>query len=132
MVSVITEFKLDFTAHLQKCDLPSYQKAAAAFSQTVPNAPLNIEFRNKRPGVFIIQTFNDNDAKKLEDKNVTFYHGKNENKQVNVKLEKLPIMVSTVAKSATSGNTPHAVAHSNTDNTRITGVGQKGIAIAAL
>ena len=76
MVSVITEFKLDFTAHLQKCDLPSYQKAAAAFSQTVPNAPLNIEFRNKRPGIFIIQTFNENDAKSWKTKTLLFILGK--------------------------------------------------------
>ena len=46
--------------------------------------------------------------------------------------KKSPTMSSTVAKSASGGDTPHAVAHSNADNTRIMGVGQEGAAIAAL
>ena len=90
MATLITEYKLDFTLHLQKCDLPSYQKASAAYTQTVPSAPLKIEFRQQRPGIFIVKTFNEPDAQKLMDKYVTYYYGKNEMNQVKVFLIKLP------------------------------------------
>ena len=76
MASIVTEYKLDFTSHLQKADLPSYQKASAAYSQIIPGVPLNIEFRQQRPGIFV-KTFSETDAKKLEEKYVTFYYGKN-------------------------------------------------------
>ena len=86
-----TEFKIDFTLHLQKAHLPNYPKAAAAFQQTVHNHPLKIMFRGgQKPGVFIVTTFNEADANKLENKTLTFYYGKNDEKQVKVKLEKMP------------------------------------------
>ena len=93
MASIITEFKLDFTMHMQKCDLPTQQKASAAYSQTVANAPLGIGFRQQRQGIFIIETYNEADSNKLEDKSLTYYYGKNENKQAKVVLTKLPKFV---------------------------------------
>ena len=93
MTSIETEFKIDFTSHLQKADLPTYQKASAAYNQTLPGAPLNVEFRRQRDGIFIVRTFSENDAKKLEEKYLTFYYGKNEKKQVKFNLIKMPKFV---------------------------------------
>ena len=56
------EFKLDFCKHLLKQDLPSYKNAVSCYMNTVQGAPLDIKFRNQRPGIFIITT-NDKDAK---------------------------------------------------------------------
>ena len=80
MTSIETEFKIDFTSYLQKSDLPTYQKASAAYNQTLPGAPLNIEFCRQRDGIFIVRTFSETDAKKLEEKYLTYYYGKNEKK----------------------------------------------------
>ena len=85
-----TEFKLDFTLHVQKCDLPSYAKASAAFQQTVNNYPLKIQFRMQRPGIFVLKTYSEADCKKLENKSVTFYYGPKQEKQVRVDLVKMP------------------------------------------
>ena len=77
MASKTTEFKIDFTIHLQKSDLPSYQKATAAYAQTIPNAPLGIELRQQKPGIFIVKTFNEADSLKLENSSIIWYYGKN-------------------------------------------------------
>ena len=91
MTHLETEFKLDFTLHVQKAHLPSYPKAAAVFQQTVPNHPVRMEFRRtKKDGVFIVKTYSEQDCKKLENKYVTFYYGRNEEKQAKVALIKLP------------------------------------------
>ena len=55
MASKTTEFKIDFTIHLQKSDLPSYQKATAAYAQTIPNAPLGIELRHQKPRILLLK-----------------------------------------------------------------------------
>lgn len=86
----VSEFRVDCTLYLQRKDLPTYQKAASAYAQTIPNAPLNIEFRQQKPGVFIVKTFTEVDAKKLVGKYITFYYGKNEQCMAKVVLEKLP------------------------------------------
>ena len=90
MASKTTEFKIDFTVHLQKSDLPSYQKATAAYAQTIPNAPLGIELRQQKPGIFIVKTFNEADSLKLENSSIIWYYGKKQDKQVKVKLNKMP------------------------------------------
>ena len=90
MAAVITEFKIDYTIYLQRADLPTYQKATSAYNQTIPNAPMGVEFRQQRPGIFIVKTFNEADALKLENASITFYYGKNEHKQIKVSLVKMP------------------------------------------
>ena len=65
MASVNNEFMLDFTVHLQRQELPTYPKVASCYAQTIVAAPLNVMLRASKPGVFILQTYNDNDAKKL-------------------------------------------------------------------
>ena len=64
MASVNNEFMLDFTVHLQRQELPTYQKLASCYAQTIVGAPLNVMLRASKPGVFILQTYNDKDATK--------------------------------------------------------------------
>lgn len=90
MSACFVEFKLDFQVHLLKADLPTYKQALTAYVNTVQGAPLDINFRTQRPGIYVIKTSSDKDAKKLENKHVTYYYGKKQDKQVKVKFEKLP------------------------------------------
>ena len=56
MSSVHNEFMLDFTVHLQRQELPTYQKVASCYAQTIVAAPLNVMLRTSKPVVFILQT----------------------------------------------------------------------------
>lgn len=77
--------------HVQKSDLPNYQAAVAAYTSTVPGAPIGVEFRQQRPGIFILKTFSEKDANKVENSSgVTYYYGKSQNKQCKVRFAKLP------------------------------------------
>lgn len=93
MAAIVTEFKLDFQVHVRKQDLPTYQSASAAYANTVPNAPIGIEFRQQKPGVFIVKTFNEKDAKKIENAALTYYYGVNLKNQCKVKFSKMPKFV---------------------------------------
>ena len=77
MSACFVEFKLDFQVHLLKADLPTYKQALTAYVNTVQGAPLDINFRTQRPGIYVIKTSSDKDAKKLENKHVTYYYEKN-------------------------------------------------------
>ena len=57
------EFKLDFTKSVPPRYCPNAQEAAALYIQCVANAPMDIEFREIRSGLFNI-TVNDERAKK--------------------------------------------------------------------
>ena len=59
MATIHNEYILDFTLHLQKQELPAYQKVASCYAQTITAAPLNIMLRQSKPGVFILQTYNE-------------------------------------------------------------------------
>lgn len=86
-----SEFMLDFTVKLQKHELPTYQKVSSCYAQTLLSAPLNIMFRQTKPGVFILQTFNEKDTKKIEGKFITYeYKNKKQERQINVHFKKLP------------------------------------------
>ena len=91
MATSFVNFKLDFTLHVLKNDLPNYRQALSCYTQTVQGAPVNVIFRSsQKPGVFIIRTNSAKDTKKLENKHVTYSYGKKNEKEVKVKLEKLP------------------------------------------
>ena len=90
MSNCLIEFMLDFTAKLQKHELPTYQKVSSCSAQTLLSAPLNIMFRQTKPGVFILQTFNEKDTKKIEGKFITYeYKNKKQKRQINVHFKKL-------------------------------------------
>ena len=90
MATSFVEFKLDFQVHLLKNDLPNYREALSSYRNSVQGAPLKIDFRQQRPGIFIIKTCTDQDEKKLENTFLTYYYGKKQEKQVKVKFQKLP------------------------------------------
>ena len=91
MASVNNEFMLDFTVHLQRQELPTYQKVASCYAQTIVAAPLNVMLRASKPCVFILQTYNDKDAKKIEGNFLTYHHVvKKVEKQIRVHFKKLP------------------------------------------
>ena len=54
MTSLNNEFMLDFTVHLQRQELPSYQKVASCYAQTIVGAPLNVMLRASKPDDFIL------------------------------------------------------------------------------
>lgn len=89
MATSFVEFKLNFQNHLIKSDLPNYREAITSYRNSVPGAPLKIDFRQQRPGVFIIKC-SEEDSKKLENKSLTFYYGKKQERQIKVKFDKLP------------------------------------------
>lgn len=72
MATSFVEFKLNFQNHLIKSDLPNYREAITSYRNSVPGAPLKIDFRQQRPGVFIIKC-SEEDSKKLENKSLTLY-----------------------------------------------------------
>ena len=48
-------------------------------------------FRQTKPGVFILQTFNEKDTKKIGGKFITYeYKNKKQERQINVHFKKLP------------------------------------------
>ena len=55
MSACFVEFKLDFQVHLLKADLPTYKQALTAYVNTVQGAPLDINFRTQRPGIYVIK-----------------------------------------------------------------------------
>ena len=85
-----TEFKLDFTIHLLRSDLPTYKQVVASYSETIQGAPIDVLFRKQKDGVFIIKTSNEKDEKKLECSSLTYYYGKKQEKQIKVRFQKLP------------------------------------------
>ena len=91
MASITNEFMLDFTKHLQRQDLPSYQKVTACYAQTINAAPLNVMFRMQKDGVFILSTFSEKDSKKIEDSFLTYHYTvKKQEKQIKVHFRKMP------------------------------------------
>ena len=54
MTSLNNEFMLDFTVHLQRQELPSYQKVASCYAQTIVGAPLNVYVKSKQTWCFYI------------------------------------------------------------------------------
>lgn len=79
-----TEFRLDYTAHVCEKYVPDYGAAVASYFQTMANAPNNVQFRQKKKGVFIIKTFSERDTNIIKNSYVTYYYGPNESKSVKV------------------------------------------------
>ena len=84
-----SEYKLDFTLFLSKDHIPSYSKAASAYTQTVNQAPIQINFRQQKPGVFILKTFNAKDSEKIEHSKVRYSYGSRNKKEVLIPFKKL-------------------------------------------
>ena len=66
------DFKIDFSKSVPYRFCPDTQAAAALYIQCVANAPMDIEFRKVRPGIFNITVQNERDKKRLENKIITF------------------------------------------------------------
>lgn len=84
-----SEYKLDFTAYLPKEYLPTYNKAASAYTQTVNQAPLDVTFRQQKPGVFVLKTNSAKDSKKIEASKVRYSYGKHEQKDIAIPFKKV-------------------------------------------
>ena len=84
------EFSLNFTKSVPHHYLPNYRQATSAYTQTLKNPPLNIGFRQKRKGEYIITAYNDKDAKKLKDVKVRYDYGPNDKYSSSIKIDQLP------------------------------------------
>ena len=69
------EFKIDFTKSVPYRHCPDAQEAAALYIQCVANAPMDIEFRQVRTGLFNITVSSEGDKKRLENKFITYDFG---------------------------------------------------------
>ena len=69
------EFKVDFTKSVPFRHCPNAQQAAALYIQCVANAPMDIEFREIKSGIFNITVYNEEDKKRLENKFITHDFG---------------------------------------------------------
>jgi hypothetical protein len=69
------EFKLDFTKSVPPRYCPNAQEAAALYIQHIANAPMDIEFREIRAGLFNITVNSENDKKRLENKSILYDFG---------------------------------------------------------
>ena len=83
------EFLLDFTKHVPFKYTPSYQQATSFYVQTISQAPMDIQFRQQRPGLFQITVKNEKDSRKLEVSHVLFSFGKHQENTVKVHFTKL-------------------------------------------
>ena len=69
------EFKVDFTKSVPFRHCPNSQEAAALYIQCVANAPMDIEFRQVKTGIFNITVSSEADKKRLENKFITYDFG---------------------------------------------------------
>ena len=69
------DFKLDFTKSVPFRYCPDTREAAALYIQCVANAPMDIEFRKVKPGLFNVSVDKEADKKRLEGKFVIFDFG---------------------------------------------------------
>ena len=69
------EFKLDFTKSVLYRYCPDPKKASQLYLQHVAIAPMDIEFREVRTGIFNITVYSERDRKRLEDKKIKYDFG---------------------------------------------------------
>ena len=69
------EFKLDFTKYVPYRYCLDPKKASQLYLQHVANAPMDIEFREVRTGIFNITVYSERDKKRLEDKKIKYDFG---------------------------------------------------------
>ena len=80
------EFKLDFTKSVPYRYCPGPKEAAALYIQCIAQAPMDIEFRKLRPGIFIITVDSEVDKKKLVGKSLSYDFGENSHTLHNAKI----------------------------------------------
>jgi hypothetical protein len=71
----IYDYKIDFTKSVPYRFCPDTQQAAALYLQCIANAPIDIEFRQVRPGLFNVAVTNERDKKRLANKALTYDFG---------------------------------------------------------
>jgi hypothetical protein len=69
------DFKIDFTKSVPYRFCPDTQEAAALYLQCIANAPMDIEFRKIRPGLFNVAVTNEKDKKRLTNKSLSYDFG---------------------------------------------------------
>ena len=69
------DFKLDFSKYVPYQYCPNPPEAAALYIQCIAQAPMDIEFRKVRDGIFNISVSNETDKKKLEGKSLVYDWG---------------------------------------------------------
>ena len=69
------EFMLDFTKSVPFRYCPSTQETQALYIQCIAQAPMDIEFRSVKTGIFIITVNSEKDKKRLEGGFLTYHFG---------------------------------------------------------
>jgi len=85
------EFKLDFSKSVPYRYCPSAKEAGALYIQCVANAPMDIEFRQVKTGLFHITVSSEEDKHRLENKFVTLDFGENSHTLHSAKIPLIPI-----------------------------------------
>ena len=85
------EFKLDFTKSVPYRYCPSVKKAGALYIQCIAQAPMDIEFRQLRPGIFQITVYKEADKKKLGGKSISYDFGGDNNHTLHT--AKVPLIL---------------------------------------
>ncbi len=80
------EFKVDFTVSTPYRYCPSLKEAKVLYIQCVAQAPMDIEFRELKTGIFLITVYSEADKKKLVGKYLPFDFGENGHSLHSVKV----------------------------------------------
>ena len=87
----MSEFKLDFTKSVPYRYCPDPKKASQLYLQHLANAPMDIEFRKVRTGIFNITVYSERDRKRLEDKKIKYDFGEKVNEMITASIPLIQI-----------------------------------------